>query len=84
MVRRLCLLALIASCGGDDGGSSTPPECNALGSTGCVLPWPSAVYERADAESATGVRLDLPLGALPINFDDIEIDPAKINRRTGY
>src|SRR5512139_1480438 len=82
MLRRLWLVALVA-CGGDDGGS-VPAECNALGSTGCVLPWPSSVYERDDASSPTGVRLDLPLGALPLNFDKIEIDPARINQRTGF
>ena len=84
MARRLFVLALLVACGGDDGGSATPPECNALGSTGCVLPWPSAVYEREDGASPTGFRLDLPLGALPVNFDGIEIDPAHINARTGF
>lgn len=84
MLRRLSVLAcLVAGCG-DDGGSSVPPECNALGTTGCVLPWPSAVYERTDADSPTGFRLDLPPGALPSNFDGIAIDPAPINARTGF
>jgi hypothetical protein len=81
-MRAWCLL-LVAACGGG-GGVDVPPECNALGETGCVLPWPSSVYERDDASSPTGVRLDLPLGALPINFDGIEIDPVHINERTGF
>ena len=84
MQRRLVVLVVLAGCGGDDGGSATPAECNALGSTGCVLPWPSAVYERVDGASPTGFRLDLPLGALPVNFDGIEIDPTHINERTGF
>ena len=74
---------VLAACGGG-GGSSTPPECNPFGSTGCVLPWPSSAYLRADATSPTGVRLDLPVGALPVNFDGIEIDTARINDRTGF
>nr|MBA3501023.1 hypothetical protein [Deltaproteobacteria bacterium] len=82
MLRPLALVVLIG-CGGD-GGSAVAPECNALGSTGCVLPWPSAVYQREDTTSPTGFRLDLPLGALPVNFDGIEIDPARINQRTGF
>ena len=61
MVRRLCAFVVLVGCGGGGGGSEVAAECNALGSTGCVLPWPSAVYEREDATSATGVRLDLPL-----------------------
>jgi hypothetical protein len=93
MTRRASLFTLalsgsvalaLAACGGGEGDPESPAECNPLGTTGCVLPWPSSVYQRADATSATGVRLDLPLGALPINVDDIEIDPTWINRRTGF
>jgi hypothetical protein len=80
---RLWCVLLVAACGGST-SLDVPPECNALGETGCVLPWPSSVYERDDASSPTGVRLDLPLGALPINSDGIEIDTAKINERTGF
>ena len=75
-MRWLYLAILLVGCGGDNGGTPTETECNALGTTGCVLPWPSSVYEREDSTSPTGFRLDLPLGALPVNFDGIEIDPA--------
>ena len=53
MFRLACVFAVLAACGGD-GGSKVPAECNALGETGCVLPWPSSVYEREDASSPTG------------------------------
>src|SRR5262245_50140659 len=81
-MRWLGVLVLLAACGG--GGGDTPEECNPLGTSGCVLPWPSSMYMRADPASATGYRLDLPLGALPGNVDGIEIDPAWINERTGF
>jgi hypothetical protein len=83
-MRRLVLLVSLVACGGDDGGPPIEDGCNPLGTTGCVLPWPSSVYERDDAASPTGVHLDLPLGALPVNFDGIEIDPVHINERTGF
>ena len=76
-------VAALAGCGGDD-GTPVPAECNPLGSSGCALPWPSSIYQKADATSPTGVRLDVPLGALPGNVDGVEIDPAWINQRTGY
>ena len=76
------LVVVLAACGG--GGGDTPEECNPLGTSGCVLPWPSSMYMRADPASPTGYRLDLPLGALPGNVDGIEIDPAWINTRTGF
>ncbi|MBA3392563.1 MAG: hypothetical protein H0T89_07965 [Deltaproteobacteria bacterium] len=85
MSRRVILgFVVLAACGGDDSGSATAAECNPFGTSGCVLPWPSSVYEREDTTSPTGVRLDLPLGALPVNFDGIEIDPAWMNKRTGF
>jgi hypothetical protein len=82
---RACLVmlaSLVLGCGDDP--APVAAECNPLGTTGCVLPWPSSIYERADASSPTGVRLDLPVGALPVNFEGIEIDPTWINRRTGF
>src|SRR5688500_4781262 len=82
MSRRLCLL-VIAACSSSD-GSDTLPACNALSSTGCVLPWPSSLYERPDESSPTGYRLDLPPGALPASYEGVPIDPAWINRRTGF
>jgi hypothetical protein len=78
---RACAVLFLIACGSS---SSTPKECNPLGTTGCVLPWPSMHYLRADATSPTGFRMNLPLGALPVNFDGIEIDPATINKRTGF
>lgn len=74
--------AAAAAC--SDDVVATRAECNPLGTAGCVLPWPSSMYEREDASSPTGVRLDLPLGALPSNIDDVDIDPAWMNLRTGF
>jgi hypothetical protein len=83
---RLSLLALIlpvAACGGDD-GLGIPAECNPLGGVGCVTPWPSSAYLRDDADSPTGVRLDLAPGSLPVSADDVALDVAPFNTRTGF
>ncbi|HEY1555127.1 MAG TPA: hypothetical protein VGF94_09885 [Kofleriaceae bacterium] len=81
---RLALCAsLVAACG-DSSSSSIPSQCNPLGGEGCLLPWPSATYEVADATSATGYRLAIPDNAMPVNVDGILVDPSKVNRWDGF
>ncbi|HUH02406.1 MAG TPA: hypothetical protein VML75_10440, partial [Kofleriaceae bacterium] len=76
---------LLASCGGESGlTAEIPAHCNPLGGVACITPWPSSVYEVDDATSLTGRRLAVEEGALPVNVDDIPIDPAIINDRDGF
>ena len=77
------ILVFAAACGGG-GGLETPDECNPLGGTACITPFPSSIYEVDDAASPTGRRLAIPEGALPVNADDIPIDPALYNARDGF
>lgn len=79
-MRRIVIvpLVIVALAGCGDDAPTTAPECNPLGSVGCVMPWPSSIYQRDDG------TLDLPLGALPANTSGAEIDPAWINARTGF
>jgi len=77
----LFVLASVFACGTD---VTTPQECNPLGGASCITPWPSALYERDDGSTFTGVRLDIPTGALPTNLDNIPIDPAPFNERDGF
>src|SRR5512140_3068011 len=82
MTNRTLLLVLVVAACGDDGNSSPIPEaCNPLGGEGCLLPWPSLSYLKADPSTATGYRLDLPLEAMPVNTDQIAIDPGPLNAR---
>ena len=50
----------------------------------CMMPWPSSTYLTEDNSTVTGFRLDLPLEAMPINADDIPIEPGPWNRRDGF
>lgn len=83
----LVALSAVAACG-DDGTSppvnGIPAECNPLGGVTCLLPWPSSAYEVADPSTATGVRLALPAEAMPVNIDQVAIDPAPYNRFDGF
>ncbi len=83
---RFCgLLLVVAACGDNSTNSSgIADQCNPLGGQGCMLPWPSNAYTKADATSATGLRVDVPFASMPTNLDGITIDPAKINRWDGF
>jgi hypothetical protein len=82
-MRRLLIASfLLAACGGKD--LSTPDACNPLGGTACVAPWPSSIYEVDDPTTETKRRLAFPPGALPKNFDNIELSPDLYNDHDGF
>lgn len=76
--------ASLAACGGDSGTTGIPEQCNPLGGPACLMPWPSSMYLEADASTATGYRLALPVSAMPVNIDGIAVDPAPFNRWDGF
>jgi hypothetical protein len=75
-------IGFVAACGGTDVG--VPERCNPLGGQGCMLPWPSSVYEVDDATTATGRRVQVPIESMPKNGDDISVDPVWLNRWDGF
>lgn len=78
----ICSLLFVAACGDKD--LSTPSPCNPLGGAACITPWPSAIYETDDAATETKRRLAIPEGALPKNFDGIEVNPEMYNDQDGF
>ncbi|HEU0034995.1 MAG TPA: hypothetical protein VFQ53_30425 [Kofleriaceae bacterium] len=75
----------MTACGGDDGNTSgIPDDCNPLGGQGCMLPWPSMVYAKADPSTQTGFSLDIPREAMPQNVDGVTIEPEWLNRWDGF
>src|SRR5687767_4349300 len=79
--RHWFIVVALAACGSE---SDIPDQCNPLGGQGCLLPWPSSVYETTDSTSATGLRLKLPENAMPRNLDGLAVDPASLNRWDGF
>jgi hypothetical protein len=78
-------LACAAACGGDDITVDVPPECNPLQGGACLAPWPPMTYEVLDDVSITGVKLDIPVGAIPASVaSGTPFDPTRINKRSGY
>ena len=75
---------LLAACGDDALDLATPDNCNPLGGSRCIAPWPSAVYEVDDPGTATGRKLAVPENTLPTNIDNIVFDPTPYNRHDGF
>jgi hypothetical protein len=84
MMRQFLILSVLfaAACGGKD--LSTHDVCNPLGGSACVTPWPSSLYEKDDPSTETKRRLAIPKGALPRNFDNIEVNPEMYNDQDGF
>ncbi len=80
----LFCVAFVLACGGDDNTSGIPDACNPLGGQGCLKPWPSVTYLRADPSSSTGFRVDLPPAGMPVNVDGVAVEPTALNRLDGF
>jgi hypothetical protein len=80
--------------GGLDRGVSGPLEpafaalageaCDPTDATRCLLPFPNDRWTTPDATTPTGLRVDLPLAAMPRNVVGKPVDPAEWNRNDGF
>jgi hypothetical protein len=79
----LGVAAVLTGCGSDS-NSGIPDDCNPLGGVQCLMPWPSSVYLQEDGATATGFRVAIPEGAMPVNADGYVVDPTPWNRYDGF
>ncbi len=49
-----------------------------------MLPFPSNYYSTPDRSTASGVRVDFPAPAMPVNSHGVRIDPAAWDRNDGF
>jgi hypothetical protein len=65
-----------------------PPEtavgCNPVIGDDCVTPFPSSFFERVDTTSATGFRVALDAGLLPVQSNGIPMSPDRLNQKDGF
>jgi hypothetical protein len=59
-------------------------DCQPFSSTPCLLPFPSNLFTRPDKTSATGLRVKLPTGAMPVNTAGQRIGTAAYDRNDGF
>jgi hypothetical protein len=59
-------------------------DCQPFSSTPCLLPFPNNLFTRPDKTSATGLRLNLPAKAMPVDKNGVAISPAPYDRNDGF
>ena len=67
-----------------DAALATVPGCDFLDPFACLLPFPNDLWTRPDPTTPTGLRLNLPLSAMPRNAAGKPIDPTDLNRSDGW
>jgi hypothetical protein len=58
--------------------------CEGLDPSSCMLPWPSSRYLADDATTDTGLRIDIPIEAMPTNSRRRQADPGMFDRFDGF
>ncbi len=59
-------------------------DCDPLMPGMCGMPYPSSFHLREDAATATGLRMHLRQGSLPVRRDGTPLDPTDWNRKDGF
>src|SRR5438067_5059043 len=75
---------LLCACSVTPDGANPDPKCHPLAVGDCLLPWPSAYYEKIDPSTASGFRIALPEGVLPEDQTGKPMDPAYLDRMDGF
>jgi hypothetical protein len=80
----LLALSVVGCSGSPSDGANPDPKCHPLAVGDCLLPWPSAYFQKADSSTVSGFRLALPEGVLPKDPTGKAMDPSALNRLDGF
>jgi hypothetical protein len=59
-------------------------RCDPLDPRHCLLPFPSDTFTVADANTASGRRVNFDRESMPVNAEGVRIDPTEWNRNDGF
>lgn len=59
-------------------------DCQPYAAAPCLLPFPDNRFTRPDASTTTGLRVQLPAAAMPVNRDGERIDVSEYERSDGF
>jgi len=59
-------------------------DCQPFSKHPCLLPFPDNLYTRRDRSTPTGIRVNLPAAAMPVNAKGEPMSPSQYNRNDGF
>ncbi len=59
-------------------------RCDFLDTSVCLQPFPNNLYLEKDGATDTGYRVNFDPASMPVNKDDVGIDPTDFNRNDGF
>ncbi|HUJ34186.1 MAG TPA: hypothetical protein VLW51_03180 [Solirubrobacteraceae bacterium] len=70
-------------------GDPPAADCQPFGRRACLLPFPNNpfpnnLFTRPDPSSKTGLRVNLPAGAMPVNSSEQRVSVAPYDRADGF
>jgi hypothetical protein len=80
----IAALTLIAPSAGASRSKTPAADCQPFAAKPCLLPFPSNLFTRPDRSAPTGLRVQLPVAALPISNRGDRLDVAPYDRNDGF
>ncbi len=77
------VVALVSSAGASN-GKTPAADCQPFGSRPCLLPFPNNLFTRPDRSTPTGLRVHLPVAAMPVNINGQRLGVAEYDRNDGF
>ena len=78
------LVVALASSAGASDGKTPAADCQPFGSRPCLLPFPNNLFTRQDRSTPTGLRVHLPVAAMPVNTKGQRLGVAEYDRNDGF
>jgi hypothetical protein len=77
-------IALITTVSASGAAGTPAADCQPFAPTPCLLPFPNNLFTTADRSSPTGLRVQLPPGAMPTNTKGQRVSMAEFDRNDGF
>jgi len=84
VVAAVAAFASIATAASAHRVTTPAADCQPFGPKPCLLPFPSNLLTRRDRSTPTGLRIALPVDALPVSNHGDRIDVAPYDRNDGF